>query len=153
MRTISPAFVSIPILLLWACFQLRALIHSIIFIVDVYQDGQQLQLGDWFAKNGRNMPGLHWHLCIFLERIFDLLADFSKNFTNINIVTIGRPISEFDTSSLTKALTVMKAFINQVELVQSTNAPIVIAGAAFINTTSTPCAQHEGLLPKRQTSV
>jgi hypothetical protein len=46
-------------------------------------------------------------------------------------------------------LTDMKAFINQVELAQSTNAPIVITGAAFINTTSTPCAQrHEGLLPK-----
>ena len=65
----------------------------------------------------------------FLERIFKLLADFSKNFTNINVVTMGRPISELDTSSLTKALTVMKAFINQVELA---------AGAASINTASTP---------------
>jgi hypothetical protein len=72
------------------------------------------------------MPGLHLHLYIFLERIFNLLADFSKNFTNINIVTMGRPISELDTSSLTKALTVMKAFITQVELAQSTNSPIVV---------------------------
>jgi len=31
---------------------------------------------DWFAKNGGNMPGLHWHLYIFLERIFNLLANF-----------------------------------------------------------------------------
>jgi hypothetical protein len=31
---------------------------------------------DWFAKNGGNMPGLHWHLYIFLKRIFNLLADF-----------------------------------------------------------------------------
>ncbi len=81
---------------------------------------------DWFAKNGGNMPGLHWHLYIFLERIFNLLADFSKNFTNTNIVTIGRPISELDTSSLTKALMVMKAFITQVELAQSTNMPIIV---------------------------
>jgi hypothetical protein len=81
---------------------------------------------DWFTKNGGNMPGLHWHLYIFLERIFNLLADFSKNFTNINIVTMGCLISELDTSSLTKALTVMKAFIIQVELTQSTNTPIVI---------------------------
>ncbi len=84
---------------------------------------------DWFAKNGGNMPGLHWHLYIFLERIFNLLADFSKNFTNINVMTMGRPISELDSSSLTKALTVMKAFINQVELA---------AGAASIKTASTP---------------
>ena len=26
---------------------------------------------DWFAKNGGNMPGFHWHLYIFLERIFN----------------------------------------------------------------------------------
>ncbi len=81
---------------------------------------------DWFAKNGGNMPGLHWHLYIFLERIFNLLTDFLKNFTNISIVTMGCPISELVTSSLTKALTVMKAFITQVELTQSTNTPIVV---------------------------
>jgi hypothetical protein len=80
---------------------------------------------DWFAKNGGNMPGLHWHLYIFLERIFNLLADFSKNFTNINIMTMGRPISELDTTSLTKALRVMKAFITQIDLAQSTNVPVV----------------------------
>jgi hypothetical protein len=39
---------------------------------------------------------------------------------------MGRPISELDTSSLTKALKVMKAFITQVELVHSTNTPIVV---------------------------
>jgi hypothetical protein len=70
-------------------------------------------------------------LYIFLERIFNLLADFSKNFTNINIVTMGRPISELDTSSLTKALTVMKAFITQVELAQSTNSPVVVCRGSF----------------------
>jgi hypothetical protein len=80
---------------------------------------------DWFAKNSGIMPGLHWHLYIFLERIFNLLADFSKNFTKINIVTMGRPISELDTSSLTKASWVMKAFLTQVGLAQSTNTPVV----------------------------
>jgi hypothetical protein len=34
---------------------------------------------DWFAKNGGNMPGLHRHLYIFLERFFNLLANFSKS--------------------------------------------------------------------------
>jgi hypothetical protein len=72
------------------------------------------------------MPGLHWHLYIFLERIFNLLADFLNNFTNINIVIMGHLISDLDSRSLTKALTVMKAFITQVELAQSTNMPIVI---------------------------
>jgi len=49
-----------------------------------------------------------------------------KNFTNINIMTMGHPISELDTSSLTKALKIMKAFITQVELAHSTNTPIVV---------------------------
>jgi hypothetical protein len=72
------------------------------------------------------MPGLHWHLYVYVERIFNLLADFSKNFGNVNVVTGGRPISELNNRSLTKALRVMKAFITQVDLAQSTNSPIVI---------------------------
>ncbi len=81
---------------------------------------------DWFAKNDGDMPGLHWHLYVYVKRIFNLLADFLKNFCNINIVTGGCPISELDTRSLTKALRVMNAFITQVDLAQSTNLPIVI---------------------------
>jgi hypothetical protein len=59
---------------------------------------------DWFAKNGGDFPGLHWHLHVYVERIFNLLADFSKNFGNINVVTGGRPTSKLYTRSLTKAL-------------------------------------------------
>ncbi len=81
---------------------------------------------DWFVKNGGDMPGLHWHLYVYVERISNLLADFSKNFGNINVVTGGHPISELDTRSLTKALRVMKAFITQVDLAQSTNLPVVV---------------------------
>jgi hypothetical protein len=83
---------------------------------------------DWFAKNGGNMPGLHWHLYIFLERIFNLLADFLKNFTNINVVTMGRPIYELDTTSLTKALRVANAFLTQVDFAQSTNVSVIWQG-------------------------
>jgi hypothetical protein len=81
---------------------------------------------DWFTKNGGDMPGLYWHLYVYVKRIFNLLADFSKNFGNINVVTGGRLISELNTRSLTKALRVMKAFITQVDLGQSTNLPIVV---------------------------
>jgi hypothetical protein len=35
---------------------------------------------DWFTKNDGDMPGLHWHLYVYVKRIFNLLADFSKNF-------------------------------------------------------------------------
>ncbi len=81
---------------------------------------------DWFAKNGRDMLGLHWHLYVYVKRIFNLLADFLKNFGNVNVVTGGRPISKLNTRSLIKVLKVMKAFITQVDLAQSTNLPIVI---------------------------
>ncbi len=81
---------------------------------------------DWFAKNDGDMPGLHLHLYVYVERIFNLLADFLKNFGNVNVVTRGCPISKLDTRSLTKALRVMKAFITQVDLAQSTNSPIVV---------------------------
>jgi hypothetical protein len=79
---------------------------------------------DWFTKNGENMPGLHWHLHVYVERIFNLLANFSKNFGNVNVVTGRRPIAELDTRSLTKALRVMKVFITQFDLAQSKNSPI-----------------------------
>ncbi len=81
---------------------------------------------DWFAKNDRDMPGLHWHLYVYVESIFNLLADCLKNFGNLNIVTGGRPISELNTRSLTKLLRVMKAFITQVDLAQSMNLPIIV---------------------------
>jgi hypothetical protein len=48
---------------------------------------------DWFAKNDGYMPGLYWHLYVYVERIFNLLADLSKNFGNVNIITGGCPIS------------------------------------------------------------
>jgi hypothetical protein len=81
---------------------------------------------DWFTKNDGDMPGIHWHLYVNVERIFNLLADFSKNFGNVNIVTGERPISELDARSLTKVLKVMKAFITQVDLTQSMNSPIIV---------------------------
>jgi hypothetical protein len=92
----------------------------------------------WFTKNGGDMPGLHWHLYVYVERIFNLLADFLKNFGNVNVVTGGRPISELDTRSLTKALRVMKAFITQVNLAQSTNLPLVVCRSNICKYKVTP---------------
>jgi hypothetical protein len=93
---------------------------------------------DWFAKNGGDMPDLYWHLYVYVERIFNLLADFSKNFGNVNVVTKGRLISKLNTRSLTKALRVMKVFITQVDLAQSTNLPIVICRSNICKYKVTP---------------
>jgi hypothetical protein len=88
---------------------------------------------DWFANNDGDMPGLYWHLYVYVKRIFNLLADFWKKFCCVNIVTGGRPISELNTRSLTKVLRVMKAFITQVDLAQSMNLPIVVCRSNIYN--------------------
>jgi hypothetical protein len=81
---------------------------------------------DWFAKNGGNMSNLHWHLYVFLERIFNELAGFAKDFGNVNVISKERPITNFDTRFLTRALRIMRVFIDQINLTQSTNFPITI---------------------------
>ncbi len=81
---------------------------------------------DWFAKNGGNMPNLHRHLYVFLERIFNELPGFAKDFGNVNIISKDCPITNLDTRFLTRALRIMRAFIDQIDLAQSTNLPITI---------------------------
>ncbi len=71
---------------------------------------------DWFAKNGGNMSNLHWHLYIFLERIFNKLAGFAKDFGNVKIISKERPITNLDTRFLIRALRIMRVFIDQIDL-------------------------------------
>jgi hypothetical protein len=84
---------------------------------------------DWvdrFAKTGGNMPNLHWHLYVFLERIFNKLAGFAKDFCNVNIISKERLITNINTRFLTRAQRIMRAFIDQINLAQSTNLSITI---------------------------
>ena len=83
----------------------------------------------WYAANKASMPSLHWHIYSFLERIFNHLAKFATDFGNIKVMTGIRPLTELNTKPLTKALTVLKAFEDQLTLAQSTNTPITILAA------------------------
>jgi hypothetical protein len=83
----------------------------------------------WYAANKASMPHLHWHVYSFLERIFNHLAKFATDFGNVNVMTGIRPLTELNTKPLTKALTVLKAFKDQLTLAQSTNTPITILAA------------------------
>ncbi len=94
------------------------------------------------------MPGLHWHLYVYVERFFNLLAEFSKNFGNVNVVTGGRPIAELDTRSLTKALRVMKAFITQFDLSQSMNLPITFCRSTIYKYQVDPLNNTKCALPR-----
>jgi hypothetical protein len=83
----------------------------------------------WYAANKATMPYLHRHVYSFLEHIFNHLAKFATDFGNVNVMTRTRPLTELNTKPLTKALTVLKAFEDQLTLAQSTNTPITILAA------------------------
>jgi hypothetical protein len=85
----------------------------------------------WYAATKGSMPSLHWHVYSFLEHIFNLFAKFVMDFGNVNIMTGSRPLAELNTKPLIKALTVMKAFEDQLTLAQSTNSPIPILAATI----------------------
>jgi hypothetical protein len=54
---------------------------------------------------------------------------FATDFGNVNIMTWSCPLEELNTKPLVKALTVFKAFEDQLTLTQSTNSPIPILAA------------------------
>jgi hypothetical protein len=72
------------------------------------------------------MPNLYWHLYVFLKRIFNKLAGFAKDFGNVNVISKERPITDLNTRFLTTALRIMREFIDQIDLAQSTNLPITV---------------------------
>jgi hypothetical protein len=93
----------------------------------------------WYAAAKGSMPSLHWHVYSFLERIFNLFAKFATDFGNVNIMTGLHPLAELNTKPLVKALTVLKAFKDQLTLAQSTNSPIPILAATVSKfSTSSP---------------
>jgi hypothetical protein len=62
-----------------------------------------------------------------LERIFNCFADFATDFWNGNIMSKSHPITELNTNAFVGALTVMKAFCDQINLHQATMLPIAIS--------------------------
>jgi hypothetical protein len=83
----------------------------------------------WYAATKGSMPSLHWHVYSFLEQIFNLFTKFATDFSYVNVMTGSRPLAELNTKPLVKALMVLKAFKDQLTLVQSTNSPIPILAA------------------------
>jgi hypothetical protein len=85
----------------------------------------------WYAATKGSMPSLHWQIYPFLEQIFNLFTKFASDFSNVNVMTGLPPLAELNTKPLFKALTVLKAFEDQLTLVQSTNSPIPILAATM----------------------
>jgi hypothetical protein len=83
----------------------------------------------WYAATKASMPSLHWHVYSFLEQIFNLFSKFATDFGNVNVMTGLRPLAKLNTKPLVKALMVLKAFGDQLTLMQSTNSPVPILAA------------------------
>jgi hypothetical protein len=93
----------------------------------------------WYAANKTSMPSLHWHIYSFLELIFNHLAKFATDFDNVNVMSGSHLLTELNTNPLTKVLTVLKAFKDQLTLAQSTISPItILAATASKFSTRTP---------------
>ncbi len=84
---------------------------------------------DWvrWSESVGAMPNLHWYCYTFLEPIFNCFADFATDFGNGNIMSESCPITKLNTKALVGALTVMKAFCDQINLHQATMLPIAIS--------------------------
>jgi hypothetical protein len=80
-----------------------------------------------WSESAGAMPNLHWYCYTFLERIFICFADFATDFGNRNIMSESWLIAKHNTKALVGALTVMKAFCDQINLHQSPMLPINIS--------------------------
>jgi hypothetical protein len=102
----------------------------------------------WYTANKASMPSLHWHVYSFLERIFNHFAKFAMDFGNVNVMSGSSSLTKLNTNPLTKALTVLKAFKDQLTLAQSTNSPSTILAATVSKfSTRTPCINPTLITP------
>jgi hypothetical protein len=83
----------------------------------------------WYAATKGSMPSFHWHVYSFFKRVFNVFAKFAMDFDYVNLMTGLCPLAELNTKLLVKALTILKAFGDQLTLMQSTNSPIHILAA------------------------
>ena len=104
---------------------------------------------DWIEACGGQMPHLHFHFYLFINRIWALLATGETDFSNINVVSGNRPIGDLNLTHHAKAITVLKALVNQVTLHQSQGTPILVQ--ATVTSKYCPMAATYPLFPKPTT--
>ena len=95
------------------------------------------------------MPHLHFYFYSFIDRIGALLATGATDFSNINVVSGNRPIWDLNLTHHAKAIKVLQALVNQINLHQSQGAPILVQ--ASITSKYCPMAATYPLFPKPAT--
>ena len=62
---------------------------------------------NWIKSCGGQMPHLHFHFYLFIDRIWALLATGATNFSNINVVSGNRPMGDLNLTHHAKAIKVL----------------------------------------------
>ena len=81
---------------------------------------------DWIKACGGQMPHLHLHIFLFIDRIWSLLTTGATEFRNINVVSGSRPIGDLNLTHHQKAIHVLRALVKQINLHQSQGTPIIV---------------------------
>jgi len=95
------------------------------------------------------MPHLHLHFYLFINRIWDLLATGATKFSNTNVVSGNRTITDLNLTHHTKAIRVLKALVDHITLHQSQGTPILVQ--ASVATKYSPIAATYPIFPKPNT--
>jgi hypothetical protein len=106
---------------------------------------------DWvrWYESVNEMRLLHWYSYSFLEQNFNCFADFATDFGNGNVMSENCPIAEPNTKALVCALTVMKAFCDQINLHQATMTPITVMPGVLAAYVVSPWNSAQACEPKK----
>ena len=72
------------------------------------------------------MPHLHFHIFLFIDRIWALLATGATNFSNKNVLSGNRLIEDLNMTHHKKAVQVLRALVEEITLHQSQGTPIIV---------------------------
>ena len=72
------------------------------------------------------MPNLHLHFYSFIDRIWALIATGATKFSNTNVVSANKPVTDLNLAHHGKAIVVLKALVDQITLHQSQGTPITV---------------------------
>ena len=115
----------------------------------IYKPTLNQDWDNWITACGSQMPHLYLHFYSFIDRILALLATGSTDFSNTNVVSGKRTITDLNMNHHGKAIVVLKALVDQVTLHQSQGTPILVQ--ASIATKYSPLAANYPIFPKPNT--
>ena len=101
---------------------------------------------DWITACGSQMPNLHLHFYSFIDRIWALLATGATDFSNTNVVSGNKPVTDLNLTHHVKAIVVLKALADQITLHQSQGTPILVQ--ALVAMKYSPYAATYPIFPK-----